>query len=85
MVGVSDELRSRVFRQVVTIEVITMVGAEAELRDPDAPPDKLLLGAGVDVDGLVRGAVHEADSGPGVWVVAGESTAGPVEELTAAD
>lgn len=67
--------RSRVYRQVVTIEVIALAGPDVEVRGD-------LLG-GHDIEGMVRATLHSRDVEAGqAWLVAGESSVTKIEELT---
>jgi hypothetical protein len=64
------DARSRVFRQVVTMEVFWLV-------DPEHEPPFL------DLEGIVRDAISTStDAEPAAYLVPGEGSVGAVEELT---
>jgi hypothetical protein len=79
-------LRSRVFRCVVEMEVLAIVtpGADVDVgdgcllvpRSGDVPASKW------DPESEVREGVHDADCGPDIAAVAGESRVSVIEELS---
>lgn len=60
--------KSRVFRQVVTMEIIALVAPDVEDTHFDG-------------EQIVRDAIQEHAGGGGVWLVAGEGNATAIGEL----
>jgi hypothetical protein len=76
-VELAEVPRSRVFRQIVAIEVIVFVGPKYEV------PESRDLLAGADVESIVRDAVQSNNESPrGLWLQAGETAWTTPEELT---
>lgn len=77
--------KSRVYRALVTTEVLVMVDPE---RTATVHEDMITLDtdngdtARVEFDAMLRDAIQEHDAGSDIWVVPGEITIGPIEELT---
>lgn len=67
--------RTRVFRQVVTLEVFALADSDVEVGGD--------LLAGADIEAIIRGAVLSRDTlAEEPYLVPGESDVGPIEELT---